>query len=440
MTTEYPRANAVIRGLRATMDKVVICAGGYHVSALPERSLRELPLDFVVFSEGERTMVEICRQDIRSLKLSDIKGVAYLGENADFLQTAPREFIDNLDDLPAIDRDLLDIGMDWYLTLPGTIRGHLVERCTTILTSRGCPGNCLFCSSRAMWTNKVRQRSPDNVLDEIVYLRDRYGIKGLFFLDDTFTANKVWVFDFCKKWKERGLKIIWGCSARVNTVSGEMLSAMKEIGCVQLDFGVESGNDSILRTLHKGQNKKMILDAFELIHKYKLKAAACFIIGNPGETEAQMLETLAVAKKIKPNFSIFSILTPLPGSPLYNMAIKKGWINENESFDMRWSIRHSDMPVMGIEVPPQRLLQLRKHMEDRFLYTNYFHYFKPLIFHPFFIMQLFYQVIRNPAKYIRYIFGKQSRRFSGFIEAVFYDYKEYSANKLSRQRSTAFQK
>jgi radical SAM superfamily enzyme YgiQ (UPF0313 family) len=434
MTTEYPRAKDIINGLRRTLKNISICAGGYHVSALPERSLKELPIDFVVISEGEKTMSEICKHDLGSLDLQAIKGVAYLDDYGNFVKTQPREFISNLDDLPIIDRELLDGGMDWYLTLPGNIRGHLVERCTTIITSRGCPGNCLFCSSRAMWTNRVRQRSSDNVLEEIEYLHDRYGIKGLFFLDDTFTANKNWVIEFCNKWEKRGLKLTWGCSARVNTISDEMLASMKSIGCVQLDFGVESGNDKVLKTLHKGQNKQIILKAFDLVHKYGLNSLACFIIGNPGETEFQMLETLEVAKAIKPSFAIFSILTPLPGSPLYDMAIKNNWISGDEDFDMRWSIRHSEMPVMGIEISPKRLLEIRKKFEDKFFYTNYLHYAWPLIKHPKFILMLLFQVVRKLKKYMRLIIGKETRQFSGFIESIYYDYKEYSAQRIAKRK------
>ena len=436
MTTEYPRARAILRQCKTSFPNAVICAGGYHVSAIPERSLRELPIDFCVLSEGERTMQELCRQDLVALKsrapLRDIQGIAFLDGNGVFVASQPRPFIENLDQLPTIDRELLDGGMGWYLTLPGNVRGHLIERCSTILTSRGCPGNCLFCSSRAMWTNCLRQRSPENVLDEIELLQRKYGVRGLFFLDDTFTANKQWVLRFCAEWKRRGIQMIWGCSARVNTVNEEILGPMKEIGCVQLDFGVESGNDQILKRLHKGQNREMILRTFELVHKFGLNSLACFIIGNPGESEKEILETLDVAKKIRPNFAIFSILTPLPGSPLYKMAIENGWITGKEDFDMNWSIRHSEMPVMGIELSPARLLELRKHMEDRFFFTNYWHYSKPLLRQPGFVFSLIYQVVRKPMKYLNILCGRHSRRFSGFVEAMYYDYKEYMAMRMTR--------
>lgn len=434
LTTEFPRAKVIIEQLRKNIENVKLCAGGYHVSAMPERSLRELPLDFVVISEGELTMLEICRNNLQTIRLNVIKGIGYIDENR-FIQTTPREFIKDLDDLPMIDRELLDGGMDWYLTLPGNIRGQLIERCTTILTSRGCPGNCLFCSSRAMWTNKVRQRSPDNVLNEIEFLRDRYEVQGLFFLDDTFTANKKWIFDFCDQWKKRKLRITWGCSARVNTVNNDVLSAMKEIGCVQLDFGVESGNDEVLKNLKKGQKRSQIIEAFQQVHKTKLKSLACFIIGNPGESESQMAETLEVAKIIKPDFAIFSILTPLPGSPLYDMAIAKGWINGSEPFDQNWSIRHSEMPVMGIEMDVKRLLEIRKRFEDKFFYINYLHYAWPLLKHPEFIFMLLFQIVRKPKKYMRLILGKEMRQFSGFIESLYYDYKEYAAVKIVRKQT-----
>jgi anaerobic magnesium-protoporphyrin IX monomethyl ester cyclase len=435
MTTEYPRAKAILRLCKERLPDVAFCAGGYHVSALPERTLRELPLDFCVLSEGELTMQELCRRSTSDLKnpssLRDVQGIAFLGPDGEFVATPARPFIDDLDKLPIIDRELLDGGMGWYLTLPGNIRGHLVERCTTILTSRGCPGNCLFCSSRAMWTNRMRQRSSQNILDEIELLQKKYDVQGLFFLDDTFTANPRWILEFCEQWKQRGIRMTWGCSARVNTVREDILGPMKEIGCVQLDFGVESGNDEVLKRLHKGQNKEVILRAFDLLHKFKLNSLACFIIGNPGETEKEIFETFEVAKRIRPDFAIFSILTPLPGSPLYGMAIENGWITGKEDFNVNWSIRHSEMPVMGIELSPTRLLELRKKMEDRFFFVNYWHYLRPLLIHPRFILSLMFQVLRKPKKYLSILCGKRSRRFSGFVEAMYYDYKEHMAQKIT---------
>ena len=435
MTTEYPRAKVIVHRCRESLPSSLVCAGGFHVSALPERTLRDLPLDFVVLREGEATMVEICQHDAAALRLprtlEGIRGIAFLAEGGSFVATPPRPFVENLDELPIIDRELLSGGLDWYLTLPGNIRGHLVERCATVLTSRGCPGNCLFCSSRAMWTSRVRQRSVGNVLQEIELLRDKYGVQGLFFLDDTFTVNRKWILDFCAEWKRRGIRMTWGCSARVNTVTEDILKAMKEIGCVQLDFGVESGNDEVLRRLHKGQNRQTIVRAFELVHRFGLSSLACFIIGNPGETEKEMFETLDVARQIRPDFAIFSILTPLPGSPLYEMAIENGWINGGEEFDMHWSIRHSDMPVMGIEVSPVRLLEVRKNMEDRFFFTNYWGYLRPVFRHPGFILSLVYQVVRKPGKYLGILRGKGTRRFSGFVESMYYDYKEFMARTLA---------
>lgn len=436
MTTEYQRASAILQRCRQELPGTILCAGGYHVSALPERSLRELPLDFLVLSEGETTMLEVASRDLKNKDLEGVKGVAYLDDSGKFVRNTPREFIPDLDSIPMIDRELLDGGMSWYLTLPGNIRGHFVERCTTILTSRGCPGNCIFCSSRAMWTNRLRQRSVTNVLSEVEFLLGRYCIKGLFFLDDTFTANKSWVLKFCREWQRRKISLTWGCSARVNTVDDEMVEAMKEAGCVQLDFGVESGNDEVLKSLHKGQNRRIIERAFESVHRHGLKSLACFIIGTPGETPEQMMETLEVAKCIRPDFAIFSILTPLPGSPLYDIAIEKGWITGQESFNIDWSIRHSEKPVMGVTVTPERLLQIRSKMEDAFFFTNYLGYAKPLLQNPSFVLGLLAQVLLEPTKYLQIMLGNRSRRFSGVVENLYYDYKRRMAQKILAQHNT----
>lgn len=432
LTTEFQRANELIGLCRYAFPDSIICAGGHHVTALPERSLRELDIDFCVLSEGELTMEEICREttaDIKDKKISHIKGIAFLdGER--FIRTGPRPFIPDLDALPIIDRGLLVGEPGWYFTLPGTIRGQLIERCATIMTSRGCPGNCYFCSSRGMWSNRVRYRSADNVLDEIELLIDTYGIKGLFFLDDTFTAKRKWLLDFCKKFKKRGIRLKWGCSARVSTINDEVLAAMKEIGCVQLDFGVESGCDTTLRTLRKGQNVRQIRKAFEAVHRNRMKCLACFIIGVPGETREEMDMTFQLAREINPDFALFSILTPLPGSPLYDMALENNWLPGHPDFGKDWSIRHSDMPVMNVEISKEELLRIRQKMEDHFFFRNYLYYLIPLARQPKFILQLIYQLFRAPKKYAGYLAGAKTRKFSGFIETIYYDYKEWMAKKL----------
>ncbi|MBA7525969.1 hypothetical protein ES705_18129 [subsurface metagenome] len=429
MTTEYQKAREIISLCRENFKSKIIFAGGYHVSALPELSIRELNLDFVVIGEGEITMKEICSLNLNDFNLGNIRGTAYLKDDK-FIQNNPREFIKDLDTLPIMNRELIHGGMNWYLTLPGNIRGHLVERCTTIITSRGCPGNCIFCASRAMWSNKVRQRSVDNVIKEIQLLKDKYKIKGLFFLDDIFTINKKWILEFCQKMKDMKFKIKWGCSARVSTINEEILYEMKSAGCVQLDFGVESGSDQILKNLKKGQNKIMVQKAFDLIHKHRLKTLACFIIGNPGETKKEMNETFQLAKEIKPDFAIFSILTPLPGSPLYNMAVENNWINKGSEFGSNWSIRHSENPVLNIKYSSNELLKIRKEMEDHFFFQNYIHYFFPLLRHPVFMIQVVWIVIKSPLKYFTFILGKKSRRFSGFIESIYYEYKEWKSYML----------
>jgi radical SAM superfamily enzyme YgiQ (UPF0313 family) len=426
MTTEYKKAEEIASQCRINFPDTTLCAGGYHVSALPERSLRDLNLDFVVIGEGELTMKELCSQNKTPLEYAGIEGVAYIKEGG-YIQNPARGYADSLDGLPIIDRQLLDGGMDWYMTLPGNIRGQLIEKCTTIITSRGCPGNCVFCSSRAMWSEHVRQRSVENVLEEIDSLKKDYGIKGLFFLDDTFTANKKWVLKFCDEYKKRKYGIKWGCSARINTIDDEVLNSLKEAGCLQLDFGIESGSDDILRFMQKGQNRKTVEKAFDLIHKHKMKSLSCFIIGSPGETIAEMNLTFELAKKIESDFNIFSILTPLPGSKLYDMAVKNGWIEKNPDFGMDWSIRHSENPVMGIEFSSAELLKIRKKFEDHFFIKNYLHYLLPLLMKPVFAIQLFFMIIKSPKKYSRFIFGNNSRRFSGFIESMYYDYKEWKS-------------
>ena len=385
----------------------IFFSGGIHSTALPEEVLNDLALDFVVLGEGEETMREIAE----GKNLKNIPGVAYM-ENGNLIKTAAREPIADLDSLPIPDRSLLNYGK--YLIPPGPFRGTYCKHAATIISSRGCPYKCIFCgSSTLMFGFKTRRRSVKNVLNEIDSLYKKYCIDGLYFLDDTFTLSPPWVEEFCESFRTKNFKIKWGCQARVNTVTLKLLKKMKGAGCCQVDYGVESGSDKILKVLKKGTNREMIKKAFRLSHLAGLRPTATFMIGNPEEDKEDIKKTLDLAKEIKPRHVKFLYLTPFPGTEIFDMARKNKWFNPEVSYSNQWSIRQTELPLMEINFTKHELSQIRARLQNKFLLKNYWHYLTNLPFST----RIFMLLLSRPKKLFRSLKEViRTRRLDNFLE------------------------
>ena len=377
LTTQYRRTKDILSKIKKNLGQgqsPFFFSGGIHSTAMPEEVLKDLSLDFVVLGEGEETMLEIAQ----GKNLRDIPGIAYIG-NGVFIKTAPRLPIADLDSLPIPDRRLLDY--ERYLIPPGPFRGTYCSRAATIISSRGCPYKCIFCgSSTLMFGFKTRRRSVKNVLEEIEYLYKRYRIDGLYFLDDTFTLAPPWVEKFCENFKKRNLRIKWGVQARVNTVTLKLLKKMTQAGCCQVDYGVESGSDKVLKILKKGTNAQMIKKAFRISHLAGLRPTATFMIGNPGEEKEDIEKTLRLAREIKPHHVKFLYLTPFPGTEIFKMAKENKWFNPKIDYSAEWSIRQTELPLMEINFTRKELSRIRARLQNRFLLKNYWHYITNLPF------------------------------------------------------------
>ena len=197
------------------------------------------------------------------------------------------------------------------------IRGfHL--RGATVLASRGCPYNCSFCACSYVFGRTLRFRSPESIEKEILLLKNKYNVEGIWFLDDTLTISKKHVEHICNVMKKK--KMLWGCQARVDSLNEKMIKMMKDSGCIQLDFGIESGSQRVLDDIiEKKTNLKQVEEVFRLCRKYKIRTLVSLIIGFPTETKEEMYKTFNLAKKIKADFFILSIATPLPGTRLYDL-------------------------------------------------------------------------------------------------------------------------
>jgi radical SAM superfamily enzyme YgiQ (UPF0313 family) len=229
--------------------------------------------------------------------------------------------VKDLDSLPFPARHLLP-PLSEYHSSPISSRNHPIG---TLITSRGCPNQCAFCD-RKIFGNLTRFRSPKNVVDEIEELMHKYGAREIRFWDDTFTSNQKRVSDICDEMINRGIKVPWTCLTRVNNVSKELLQKMKEAGCWQVSYGLESGNRDMLDKMQKGITLEQSADAVRWANEAGLETRAYFVIGFPGETRETIRDTVNFAKSLKLDAANFYMFTPYPGTEVFDRLDKEGLI------------------------------------------------------------------------------------------------------------------
>jgi anaerobic magnesium-protoporphyrin IX monomethyl ester cyclase len=335
---------------------ITVILGGPHPSALPSDSIKDKNIDFLVLREGEITFKELIENITSGKKdYKSINGIVYKDKGKVFF-TNPRPYIENLDELPFPARDLLDI--DKYCSAPTKKLSSF--RTTSLLSGRGCPYNCIHCVSNCLWARKFRVRSPNNIVDEIELCVKKYKIREFNFYDDTFTINESQVLGVCNEIRKRHLKISWICFSRVNTLTRTMVRAMKKAGCKKISFGLESGSQKILDIMRKNGTLEMARKAVNMVNKEGLEVHASFMIGNVGETKKTVARTIKFAKSLKLDNATFFITIPYPGTDLYTLAVKKGYITPETNYCDFAPMTNSVPILVQGNISPKDLLNLRK--------------------------------------------------------------------------------
>ncbi|MCS7098374.1 MAG: B12-binding domain-containing radical SAM protein [Candidatus Methanomethyliaceae archaeon] len=330
--TVYDAMKAIITAKENVPDAITIM-GGYHITFLPEETMMECPaLDIGVIGEGEVTIIDLLKSLEGKKPISEVDGIVYRKEGK-IIRNKPRKLIENLDEIPFPARHLLPL--DKY-----TVLGES-KRLGNIMTSRGCPFNCIFCSSSKFYGRKFRARSPKNVVDEIEELFYKYKIKSIEIVDDVFTINKNRALEIAKEIIKRGLDIWWACGARVDLVTKELLSIFKRAGCEVIYYGIESGSERILKILKKGITLEQAKKAVKWAKEVGIEVVGSFIIGTPGETKEDVMKTIKFAKDCDIDFAQFTAMTPYPGTEIYEIAEREGLLLTRD-----WSKYTTIVPVM----------------------------------------------------------------------------------------------
>jgi radical SAM superfamily enzyme YgiQ (UPF0313 family) len=296
----------------------VILMGGPHATVEPATTLALPGVDMVAVGEAEISLLELVRA---GLNPEGVAGIWYR-QDREMVQGGPPRLIEDLDWLPFPAWELLD--MRRYISLwyqLDAVRYGL--RGTSIMASRGCPHNCSYCQPtlRALFGSRVRRRSPENLIAEMVELRDRYRIDGLMWLDDTFLLDRTWMRRFCEQVIDARVGLIWGCNVRADCVDQDTLRIMKEAGLRIIHMGIESASQRILDDIYKkGISIEQVREAVAIAKRLGLYVRGYFMLGAPGETIDEARSTIRLAHQLPLDDVTFSITTPLPHTFLYDMT------------------------------------------------------------------------------------------------------------------------
>lgn len=356
LTRGHNRAKEIIQVLKKKFKKLPIVIGGTQVTAAPKEVILDLGADFGVIGEGEVTLLELVKElEKTKNNFGKIKGLAYKTASGKLKINNPRELINNLDDLPF---------PAWDLMLPFEYRiAPILEPAhafpiAPVLTSRGCPYNCSFCASNAIWQRRLRLRSVDNVLSEIKMLKEKFGVKEIHFCDDNLTMNIQRAEEICQRLIEEKFNLPWQCpnGVRIDRLTLPLLKKMKQAGCYALGLGIESGDQKMLNKIGKQLDLRIIPGVLKNLKKVGIESYAFFILGLPGETKKTAKKTIDFALSHPFDRAWFNIFAPYPGSPAFT-----DWIKDKDFKSIDWDKHDCSTAIMaGDDLTIREIEELQK--------------------------------------------------------------------------------
>jgi radical SAM superfamily enzyme YgiQ (UPF0313 family) len=364
MTPQYPEVQRIVRRFKQRRQGAKIIVGGPHPSALSKETLQDNPdIDFVCKGEGERTFKEFLNCLGSDGDLSTVTGLYYRTPKG-IVASPPRRLMDA--------RELDECVMEWDAILKHRVylQKVLYEEnllpVLPIITTRGCPFECTFCDEGNIWERKTRSRSVENVVNEVAYLKDKYKVHDFNFLDDTFTLDTKRCKELCEGIAPLGIR--FRITARIKSVTPDVLAGLKRAGCQIIAYGVESGDNAVLQRMKKNQTVEDIKNAFKMTHVAGIPSLALCMVGNMGEDFAAVRKTRALIEEIKPDHFTTSLMTPYPGSANYAECKCNGWLLHND-----WALWVPSVMKTANYTPPARTDTMTpEEMLKAYFYMNRF--------------------------------------------------------------------
>lgn len=312
--------------VKEVLPDASVIVGGPSAITCSDYLMQNRSIDFLVLGEGEETILQLASHLLSGSDRADpkrIQGILYRSDDGVLITTAPRPLIQDLDKIPFPEREAM-----FVIDTNGKVR--YIYECGDLLTSRGCPYPCRFCCAYKAWGEREpRLRSADNFIEELKHLYSAFDRRDFVFWDDMFTVNRKRTIEICEKIMENMPDIRWVCVTRLNALDAELLDIMKRAGCYEVQVGIESGNNRILKHIKKGLTLQMIQKQIHLIRKAGIKWLGFFIIGFPSETKEEIGYTLNLISELKPDYAYLGVFCPYPGTDFYFDLKKNGSIGEN---------------------------------------------------------------------------------------------------------------
>jgi len=307
--------NAVALAEAAKSNGKIVIYGGPDPSTAPEKYLRKGFGDYVVIGEGEKAATELLRSLDRGDIPLDVKGIILLDGEGSVIKTPARELERDLDSIPLPARDLIDNGR--YKEVWRADHGYAL---TSIMTTRGCPYGCFFCSEKLVFGRRYTVRSAQNVVAELEEVVQSFGYDRVWFADDIFPLRKDRTLEICREIVSKGLRFSWSCLARTDLVDEEALAAMKRAGCEMVFYGVESGSQRMLDAMNRMMTIEQVIAGTTAAKKVGLKIHTFMMVGFPGENYESLKQTIDFLKELDPDEFSFTVAYPLPGTELFHMV------------------------------------------------------------------------------------------------------------------------
>ncbi len=424
MCNNFHIALLAAKEIKRRNKKITILLGGPHATAVAKSTLKKFwYIDAIGLGEGEKTILSIidgCMQN----NFHNSRGIAYRNENT-IIVKEEIELLENLDEIPMLDFSLY----------PHQVKGNL-----NIDIGRGCPFSCTFCSTKTFWKRRFRMKSSQRILKEVLHAKNQFGIKSFGFEHDLFMTNHQLVNDICDNIIQQNLDIKWGCSSRLDTINEKLLEKMKEAGCRELYFGVESGSENLQKLINKNLKLSQLTNVVSLLYKYNMKATFSFIYGFPQETETDLELTLSTIysiynqgyKLFKKNLVTiqFHKLSYFPGTELTNVYFHQ--LQKQSYYGLEVAIGKKELAC-------RELVQL---IEDKEVFPQFFYVSNELI-EKTKILDIFMNMLVNPILYVfdctyRLLLNEMQGKhlsiyyecYHMFTDSIFYEIKDlYKADK-----------
>jgi len=392
-TPTMPEAAAIATLAKEALGRhVLVVAGGVHPTAVPEAALREAAdVDVAALGEGERTLVELAEKG----PAPSVRGIVFR-QGESLVRTEPRPSAEDLDTLGPPAYDLFD--MKYYTQPSRWLIRWLELSATNVRTSRGCSHRCSFCAGHVVAGLGVRYHSIPYVLDQLRHAADHLHVEAVHFEDDTLGADRERLMALCDAICRQGLhrRLTWDGCLRVNQADAELLAAMRAAGCIQVEYGFESGSDDSLRRLGKGATAELNMRAVRLTREAGLRIFADIMVGLPGETPADLRQTVSFLRRARPEVISAARLCPLPGTQLYKNLPQA----TRDAMDLG-GYAYLDYPATRVNLtamPDATFERLYRRFQNRLV--------RP---------QILWALLRDTAKGNRDVRRRLRRRLAGFI-------------------------